>query len=163
MLLGFRRHVDLFAGENGCDPFRRPAALGRIVDHGKRLQATGSAALSDSAPPRSCQSPFMARAAARIEPAEVEGKDLGAGIPPELQRHQREQHGLACTRRTDHQRMSDVPDVEGEANGVDPSCPRKEQRRRTEMTSLGGPAQTADNGSYGRCSGSRPGGWRTLA
>ena len=65
--------------------------------------------------------------------AEIEGEDLGARIAAELQRHQRQQHGLAGAGRTDHQRVADVADMEGEAERRRAFGPRKEQRRRAEM------------------------------
>ena len=133
MLLGFRRHVDLFAGENGCDPFRRPAALGRIVDHGKRLQGDRFGGAVGQRTAEIVPIALHGERRGPDRPAEVEGKDLGARIPAELQRHQREQYGFAGTGRTDHQRMPDVPDVEGEAKRRGSFRPRKEQRRRAEM------------------------------
>jgi hypothetical protein len=47
--------------------------------------------------------------------AEIERKDLGIRVAPELQRHQCQQHRLSSTGRTHHEGMADVADVEGES------------------------------------------------
>ena len=114
MLLGFRRDGDAFAGEDRSHPFGRPAALGRCVDRGERLQGDRCRAV-------------VGERAAEIMPvathgnrrradgaAEVEGEDLDHGVAAELQRHQRQQHRLAGTGRPDDQGVADVADMERE-------------------------------------------------
>ncbi len=73
--------------------------------------------------PRLCQSPPIGEACGPDRAAEVEGEDPGAGIAPELQRHQRQKHTLAGTRRADHQGVADIADMErkAEQEGVEPS------------------------------------------
>ena len=74
MLLGVRRDGNAFPGKEGFDPFRRPGLFDIFVDPREGLQSDGSSASSDRAPPRSCQSPPMASAAARIEPPKSKAK-----------------------------------------------------------------------------------------
>lgn len=78
--------------------------------------------------------------------AEIEGKYLRTRITAKLQRHQRQQHRFTSARRTDHQRMTDVTDMErkperGRALGLS-----EQQRRRREVMVPTSPAQTADSG-----------------
>ena len=47
--------------------------------------------------------------------AEIEGENLGASVPAELQRHQRQQHRFAGAGRTNHERVTDIADMETEA------------------------------------------------
>ena len=133
MFLGFRRHVDLFAGENGCDPLRGPPALGRIVDHGKRLQRDRFGGAVGQRTAEIVPISLHGKRRGPDRPAEIEGKDLGGRIPPELQRHQRKQHGLAGTGRTDHQRVPDVADMKREAKRRGPFRPREKQGRCPKM------------------------------
>ena len=96
--------------------------------------------------------------------AEIEGEDLGAGIAPELQRHQRQQHALAGAGRADDQGVADIADMEGEAGTA--SSPRSWRRRaavRPRCSSRSGPAQTAENGIMCARLSVEIGGWRTLA
>ena len=44
----------------------------------------------------------------------VEDGDLGSGIAAELQRQERQQHGLAGARRTDDEHVPDIADMGGE-------------------------------------------------
>ena len=79
--------VDLFTGENGCNPFRPPAPLRRIVDHRKRLQGDRFGGAIGQRTAEIVPIALHGKGSCPDRPAEVEGKDLGAGIPPELQRH----------------------------------------------------------------------------
>ena len=74
MLLQFGGDGDGLAGEQRRDPFGRPGALAGIVDARERLQGDRLGRVIGSAPPRSCQSPPMASAAARIEPPKSKAK-----------------------------------------------------------------------------------------
>ena len=65
--------------------------------------------------------------------AEVESKDLRLRVPTELERHQRQQYRFAGSRRSDHQRMSNIADVERKAKRGGPFRPGQEQGRRLEM------------------------------
>src|SRR5579885_3321420 len=65
--------------------------------------------------------------------AEIEGKDLRVAIAAELERHKREQHGLACAGWTGNEGMADIANMEREAERGRSFCPSKEERRRPKM------------------------------
>src|SRR3546814_16652881 len=52
----------------------------------------------------------------------IEGEDLAAFVAPELQRHQRQQHGFASPCRADDEAVTDIADMKGKAE-------RSEERR----------------------------------
>jgi hypothetical protein len=87
---------------------------------------------SVSSPPRSCQSPPMARDGGADRAAEIEGEDLRARIAAELQRHERQQHGLAGAGRPDDQRMADIADMKGKPERGRSFGPAVEQRGRAK-------------------------------
>jgi Winged helix-turn helix len=62
------------ASKQSRDPFRRPGALASIVDARERLQGDRLGDVVGKCPPRSCQSPPMARAAARMLPPKSKAK-----------------------------------------------------------------------------------------
>src|SRR3546814_17407942 len=45
----------------------------------------------------------------------IEGDDLAAFVAPELQRHQRQQHGFASPCRADDEAVTDIADLKGKA------------------------------------------------
>ena len=130
MLLHLGRHRDALAGEDVDDPVGGPRALRRVMDAGERLQRRPCSS-SDAAPAMRGNGLFIVVGSARgvaaeIVPvaahrergradaaAEVEGKDLRTRIAPELECHQRQQHGLAGAGRADDQRVADVADMKG--------------------------------------------------
>src|SRR3546814_18994497 len=65
--------------------------------------------------------------------SEVEGEDLGPLVAPELQGHQRKQHRLAGTGRTNDQCVADIADMEGKPERGRAFGPAEEQRRRRKM------------------------------
>ena len=79
VIFGLRGNFDLLSGQNRGDPFRRPAALGDIIDSRKRLQRNKFVRLPAIAPPRSCQSPSIANAAARIDLPKSKAKTCASG------------------------------------------------------------------------------------
>ena len=68
----------------------------------------------------------------------------GSRVPPELQRHQCQQHGLAGASRTDDQRVADIADMR-KAEGRRPRS-RRRSRWASRCSSRAGPAQTAESG-----------------
>src|SRR5258708_2990989 len=112
MLLGLRCDNHVFAGEDCGDPFGTPRSLPRIVDLSKRLERHRlKRALGE------CTTKIVPVAAHRERrstdrAAEVEGENLRSWITTKLECHERQQYALASTRRTDHQRVSDIADVE---------------------------------------------------
>ena len=64
---------------------------------------------------------------------EIEGEHLRSRVASKLQRHQREQHGLARASRTDDESMPDIADMEGEPERGSAFCPAVEQRGCREM------------------------------
>ena len=115
MFFQLRRDGDLLAGQEDRDPFRRPSALGGLVDPRQRLQRhrLGHIAAKGLAEVVPVAAHGQRRGANRA--AEVEGENLGFRIAPKLQRHQRQQHRLAGPGRTHHQGVADIADVQGEA------------------------------------------------
>ena len=139
MLLGLGRDGHAFACQDRRDPFGGPAAFGGIVDRGERLQ-------------RDRLDRIVRERAAEIMPvaahgergradraAEIEGKDLGSRVAPELQRHQRQQHALAGAGRSDHEGVPDVADVQREPERRCALGLGEEERRAIEMLVALGP------------------------
>src|SRR5262249_58765918 len=69
----------------------------------------------------------------RNGPTEMEGEDLALKIAAELQSYQCQQHALAGARRSDHEGMPDVTDMQGEPERGRAFGPGKEERGCTEM------------------------------
>ncbi len=65
--------------------------------------------------------------------SEIEGEHLCAGIAPELQRHQRQEHALAGARRANHQRVADIADMHREAERRRSFGLGVEQRRTAQV------------------------------
>jgi hypothetical protein len=85
-------------------------------------------------PPRSCQSPPMASAAARIEPPKSKAKTCDCVlVAAELERHEREQHRLAGAGRADDEGVADVADMKREPERGRAFGPAVKQRGRIEM------------------------------
>ena len=130
-VLDLRGHDDLFMGEQGSNPLRCPAPLGRVVDPAQRLKRERLAAIG-------AESQRMMRAAhrqnggARRESL-VEDIDLAVRVTAELERDQREQHRLARAGRADHQHVTDIADMGGEAKRRRSGGAGVEQRRAVEM------------------------------
>ena len=138
--------------------------LERDVSHRPIGARPHQRSLRCGAPPRSCQSPPMASAAARIEPPKSKAKTWLLGVAAELQRHQRQQHGLAGAGRADDERVADVADMQRKAERGRAFGPGVEERRRVEML-VPSPARPRPPraGSCGRDSASRSaagGHWR---
>ena len=133
MILCLRRDADLLARENGGDPFRGPAALGRIVDQRQGLQCHGLGRIAGQSAAEIVPVPAHRERGGTDRTAEVEGKNLGTGVSAELQRHQCQQHRLAGAGRSDHERVTNIADVEAEAERRRAFGPREEQWRRLEM------------------------------
>jgi hypothetical protein len=109
------RSASGFTRQKHRDPVRRPGALARVVDAGKRLQGDG---LGNVLGERAAEVVPVAshgerRCADRT--AEVEGEDLRPRIAAELQRHESQKNAFARASRADDQRVADVADVKGEA------------------------------------------------
>ena len=65
--------------------------------------------------------------------AEVEGEYLAPRIPPELKRHQRQQHGLARPSRADDEGVTNIPDMKRKPERGGAFGPGVEQRSVAEM------------------------------
>src|SRR5258708_37663891 len=65
--------------------------------------------------------------------AEVESKNLIVRIAPELQRHQRQQHGLAGAGRANHEGVADIADMERKSKWRRALGLAEEQRWRAQM------------------------------
>ena len=107
-----RDRRDAFLGQDGRDPFGSPRALGRIIDLRQRLKR-------DDCPALRRRGRRRGRASRRPSPARQRGycrrnrrQRPGRPVAPELQRHQRQQHGLAGAGRADDQGVTDVADME---------------------------------------------------
>ena len=125
--------VIAFAGQDGFDPFRRPGLFDIFVDPGERLQSHGFLRILRE---RAAEIMPVAAHGERRRPdraAEIEGKNLRAGIAAKLQGHQRQQHAFAGAGRPNDQSVADVADMERETEGRRAFRPGKEQRRRIEM------------------------------
>jgi hypothetical protein len=111
MFLGrwINRHA--LGGQDCLKPFSSPVTLGRLIDPRQGLQLHRTRAVVGKA---GSQILPVAAAGERCRPdraPEIEGEDLRAVIPPELQRHQREQDRFARSGRPDNQRVTDIADV----------------------------------------------------
>ena len=133
MILCFRRDDDRLAAEDGGDPFRRPGALRGIIDCGQRLQRDGLGRIVRQRAAEIMPVAAHGERGRADRAAEVEGEDLASRIAAELQRHQRQQHGLAGAGRTDHQRMADIADMQRKAKRGRSLRSREEQRRCAQM------------------------------
>src|SRR3546814_16310177 len=69
--------------------------------------------------------------------AEIEGEDLIVGIPPELQRHQRQQHRLAGSSGADDEGVADIADMKRQAERGGAFGPCMEQGGRSEERRVG--------------------------
>ncbi len=133
MFLHFRRDLDAFAHEDRHDPGGGPGAFIGVVDAGERLQRNrGLRAFGE---PAAEIVPVAAHGERRgaDRAAEVKGEDLGTCIAPELERHEGEQHGLACAGRADDEGVAHVPDVKGKPERGRAFGLAVKQRGRTEM------------------------------
>ena len=133
MLLEVRRDGDRLPGQQ-----RATHSAAQARSPSSSMRASGCSAIGCAGVPGERPAEIVPVAAHRKRgradrAAEVEGEDLRTWIAPELQRHQRQQHALAGTRRAHHQGVADVADMEGEAKRRRPFRPREEQRRRIEM------------------------------
>ena len=122
-----------FAPQERRDPFRRPGALAGIV-HARewlqghrlgRLVGERAAEVMPVAAHRQRRGPDRA--------AEIESENLGARVAAELQRHQRQQHGLPRAGRSDDQGVADIADMEREAERRRALRPGEEERRLLKM------------------------------
>ncbi len=68
--------------------------------------------------------------------AEVEGEDLAARVPPELKRHQRQQHGFSGAGRADDEGVTDIPDMQRKPERGGAFGPGVEQWSVAEMLIL---------------------------
>ena len=117
MLFGGRVNHHAFAGQHRRQPFGGPGALAGVVDPSKRLQGNGSAVAFLGMQRASEILPVAAHAerGSADRSTKIEGEDLAAFVAPELQRHQRQQHGFACPCRANDEAVSDIADMKGKA------------------------------------------------
>ena len=133
MLLELGRDRHGFAAEQRRDPFRRPGPLAGIVHAREWLQGhrlgrlVGERAAEVMPVAAHCEGRGPDRA------AEIEGEDLGARVAAELQRHQRQQHGLSRAGRPDDQGVADIADMEREAERRRAFRPGEEERGLLKM------------------------------
>src|SRR5712692_4455581 len=105
---------DALARQDIDDPIRGPGALGNIRYARKRLKRDGGRRVGQiSAEIMPVTAHRKRRGADRA--AEVESKNLIVRIAPELQRHQRQQYGLARAGWADDEGVANVADMEREA------------------------------------------------
>ena len=151
MILCFRRDDDRFAGQDVGDPFRRPGAFRGIIDSGQRLERDGLGRIVRQRAAEIMPVATHGERGRTDRAAEVEGEDLATGIAAELQRHQRQQHGLAGAGRTHHQRVADIAHMKRKSETASP--PRFAQRtalaRRDARLARGLP-RPPTTGSYAR-------------
>ena len=102
MILHVRRYADLLAIEDCGDPFSRPAAFGVIVNVSERLKCDGLGRIVRQRTAEIMPVALHGQRRCADRAAEIESEDLGAGIAPELQRHQRQQHRFSGAGRADH-------------------------------------------------------------
>ena len=111
MLLGFRSDLDPLTAQDRTDPISRPAAFRDIIDSGEGLERNEFRALAGERATEVMPVTAHGDRGGSDRSAEIEGEDLRAGIAAELQRHQRQQYGLAGACRSDHQRVTDIADM----------------------------------------------------
>ena len=133
MLLQLRGDGHALTAEQRRHPFGRPGAFAGVVDPREGLQGDG---LGDVVGQRAAEIVPVAAHGERggaDRAAEIEGEDLRARVAAKLQRHQRQQHGLAGAGRPHDQRVADIADMERKPERRRALRPREEQRRRLEM------------------------------
>ena len=124
---------DALARQDVDDPVGGPGAFGNVVDARQRLQRHGGRRAVGQVAAEIVPVATHGECGGADRAAEVESKNLIVRIAPELQRHQREQHGFAGAGRTDHQGMADIADMERKPKWRRTLGFAKEQRRRTQM------------------------------
>ena len=133
MLLQLGRDRHGLAPQERRDPFRRPGALAGVVHARERLQGHRLGRLVGE---RAAEVMPVAAHRQRRGPdraAEIEGEDLGARVAAELQRHQRQQHGLPRAGRPDDQGVANIADMEREAERRRALRPGEEERGLLKM------------------------------
>jgi hypothetical protein len=103
----------------------------------------------------------MASAAARIEPPKSKAKTW-LRVAPELQGHQRQQHGLARAGRADDERMADIADMKGKPERGRAFGLAEKQGGRRNARPVPAPPTPPKRDHVGEIE-REIGGWRTLA
>jgi hypothetical protein len=114
--LGDRSRADghALAREHRGHPLGGPGPFGCIIECRERLQRDRRVRVLGQRTAKVVPIPAHGERRGPDRSPEIEGEHLGPGIAAELQRHQRQQHALAGTRRSDHEGMPDVTDMQGE-------------------------------------------------
>src|SRR5262249_55668760 len=95
-----------------CNPFSRPSHFGRVVNKTEGLQGHWfDSTFRQSTPEVVPLTPHPQRGSPDGA-SEIERKNLGPRITPELQRNKRQEDTFAAACRTPHQGMADVTYVE---------------------------------------------------
>jgi hypothetical protein len=133
MLLHLGRDGDAFAHQDRAIQSAAQARSAGIVDPGQRLQRTRRRPGAFGQPAAEIV-PVAAHGerGGADRAAEVEGEDLRR-VAPELQSHQRQQHGLARAGRADDQRVADIADMKGKPERGRAFGLAEKQGGRTEM------------------------------
>ena len=133
MFLGRGIDGHTLGSKDRMEPFGSPVPLGRLIDPRERLQHDGASPVAGEAGAQVLPVTAAGQRCCPDRAAEIESEDLRAIIAPELQGHQREQHGFAGPGRTDDQRMANIADMKREAERGRALGPGIEQRRRPEV------------------------------
>ena len=111
MLLQFGGDGDGLPAEQRCYPFGCSGTLASVINARKRLQGDGSAGVAGQRAAEIVPVAAHGERSRADRTAVVECENLRAGVAPELQRHQRQQHALAGAGRADDQSVADIADV----------------------------------------------------
>ena len=133
MFLHLGRDGHALAHEDGDDPVGGPGALGHLLDAGERLQRHAVGGAFRQAAAEVVPVTATSKRSRTDRAAEVEREYLRCGVPAELQRHERQQHGLARAGRADDEGVADVADVKGKPERGGAFGLAEQQGGRTEM------------------------------
>src|SRR5215468_6704410 len=115
MVFDIWRHFDLLTAEDRANPLSRPGSLRRVIHTGERLKLNELRRFAGEHPADIMPIATHSDGGGADRATKIECEDLRSGIAPELERDQRQQYGFAGARRSNHQSMSDVSNVKGEA------------------------------------------------
>src|SRR5262245_39300977 len=127
------RDFDLLAAEDRANPLSCPGSLRRVIHPGERLKLHELRRFAREHPADVMPIATHSDGGSAYRATKVECEDLRSGIAPELERDQRQQYGFAGACRSNHQSMSDVSNVKGEAKRCRSFRLGQKEWRRLEM------------------------------
>src|ERR1700754_2185879 len=127
------RHFDLLTAKDRANPLSSPGSLRQVIYRGERLKLHELRRFAREHPANVMPIATHGDGGSAYRATKIECEYLRSRIAPELKRDQRQQYGFAGARRSNHQSMSDVSNVKGEAKWSRSFRLGQEERRRLEM------------------------------